>query len=362
VASAANPVDMIASASPELYERATRALLADPCIDAVLVVFVPPIVTSAHDVAEAIVRAADQMRAEGRMKPLASCFLGRHGVTEGLRSLHEGHIPSYTFPENAAIALAHAARYGAWRAEPDGRVPRFTGIAFGAARDAIASARTRGERLLDPLATAAVLSAYHIAMPSACVARTREEAERAAHALEFPLVAKLVAPTITHKSDVGGVIMDIETPRAAAAAFDTVRARLSDRDRAHEMTGVLLQEMVRGGIETIVGAAADPLFGPVLMFGMGGVSVEVMRDVAFRVHPLTDRDARELVRGVRGARMLDGFRGAPPGDVAALEEVILRISQLVGDHPEVAEIEINPLVVLAPGDGCIALDARIILA
>ncbi len=358
-ASVGNPVDMIASASPEVYEEATRLLFADANVDAVMVVFVPPIVTRSQDVAHAIVRVAEEARAAGNTKPVVSCFLGRHGVTEGLRSLHEGHIPSYAFPESAAIALARAARYGAWRAEPEGRVLRYTDVSPTAANDALSDARRRGARLLDPLETARLLSAYNIAMPSMRIVHSAREAEAVAHALEFPVVAKLVSPTITHKSDVGGVIVDIESPQAAAAAFDAIVARLREKNRDGDMSGVLLQEMVPGGIETIVGATADPVFGPVIMFGMGGVYVELLRDVAFRVHPLTDRDARELVRSVRGARLFDGFRGAPPGDVAALEQVILRLSQLVGDHPEITEIDINPLVVLPPGDGCIALDARV---
>lgn len=367
-ASTRNPVDMIASAAAESFEKAVRLVAADPSVDALLVLYVPPIVTRPLDVAQAIVRgaaaAARDAAARGEpVKPVLTCFMGSHGVPAGLRSLHEGQIPSYAFPESAAIALARAARYGRWRSEPEGTVPPFSDVDAARASSVLARARARagtGETTwLTPDETRELLAAYGLAMPPSRVARDADQAAAAARAIGFPVVLKLVSETITHKSDVGGVALDLRGEREVREAFHEIAARLDARGWRDRMEGVLIQPMLREGIEAIVGMTHDPSFGPLIMFGLGGVHVELLRDVAFRVQPLTDRDARELVRSVRGYPLLGGWRGAPPGDVAALEEALLRVSQLAGAHPEIAEMDLNPLKVLEPGRGCVVVDARV---
>ena len=366
-ASTRNPVDMIASAVPESFEKSIRLLAADPNVDALLVLYVPPIVTEPLDVARAIVRGneaakADALAAGRDAKPVLSCFMGSHGVPEGLRSLHQGHIPSYVFPESAAIALSRTVRYARWRATPDGVTRRYSDVDRELAVRVVAGACARGgaERAwLDAAETAALLGAYGLIRPAAAHARTEEEAVAAARKIGFPVAVKLVSPTITHKSDVGGVVLDLADEAGVRSAFRGIEQRLAALGRQAEMAGVLVQPMMREGIETIVGMTRDPSFGPLLMFGMGGVQVEILKDVVFRVHPLTDHDARAMVNGVRGAKLLSGYRGAPPGDVAALEEAMLRVSQLAGDHPEIVEMDLNPLKVLEPGKGCVVLDARV---
>jgi acetyl coenzyme A synthetase (ADP forming)-like protein len=367
-ASTKNPVDMIASAAPASFEKAIRLVAGDPGVDALLAIYVPPIVTRPLDVAEAIVRGAaaaarDAAERGEAVKPVLTCFLGSHGVPEGLRSLHEGQIPSYAFPESAAIALARAVRYGRWRAEPAGTVPRFDDVDRPRAEAAIAAARARagaGETAwLTPAETRELLDAYRLATPPLRVAADAESAVRAAREIGFPVVLKLVSQTITHKSDVGGVALDLRGESEVREAWRAIAGRLAERGWSDRMEGVLVQPMLKDGIEAIVGMTHDSSFGPLLMFGLGGVQVELLRDVAFRVHPLTDRDARELVRSVRGFPLLRGWRGAAPGDVAAIEETLLRVSQLAGDHPEVAEMDLNPLKVQPPGQGCVILDARV---
>ena len=366
-ASVRNPVDMIASASPENFERTVHLVANDPNVDALLVIYVPPIVTRPIDVAQAIVRgaAAASRDAEARgaaPKPVVSCFMGSHGVSESLRSLHESQIPSYTFPESAAIALARASRYGRWRAEPEGTVRSFD-VDRARAEDILAAAKRRAtpgaNAWLDPGETRALLGTYGIATPDAQVAQGEDQAVAVASALGFPVVLKLVSSTITHKSEVGGVALDLRSEGDVRGAFRAMEQRLVALGWRDRMEGVLVQPMIREGLEAIVGMTQDPSFGPLLMFGLGGVQVELLKDVAFRVQPLTDRDARELVRSVRGYPLLDGWRGSPPGDVAAIEEVLLRISQLAGDHPEVAEMDLNPVRVLPPGRGCLVVDARV---
>jgi len=367
-ASTRNPVDMIASAAPESFERAVRLVAADPGVDAVLVLYVPPIVTRPLDVARAIVRGHEAAVADARergetAKPLLSCFLGSHGVTEGLHSLQQGHIPSYAMPESAAIALAHAVRYGRWLAEPDGIVPELPDIDAAAAAAVLArSAATRhgpAPHWLDATETRALLRAYGIAMPRLEVAGDVEAAVRAADSIGYPVALKLASATITHKTDVGGVQLDLADAAAVRQAHAAIETRLIALGRLHERSGVIVQPMVAGGVETMVGMTRDPVFGPLVLFGLGGVHVELLRDVAFRVHPLTDRDAREAVRSIRGLPLLQGHRGAPPCDIAALERLLLRISRLAEDHPRIAELDLNPVRVFGEGDGCLALDARI---
>jgi acyl-CoA synthetase (NDP forming) len=291
--------------------------------------------------------------------------MGSHGVPEGLRSLHQGQIPSYAFPESAAIALARVVRYGRWLATPEGTERRFEDVDPRRAQAALARAGARAEAgetaWLDPGETRELLAAYGLATPPDRVVRDEEEAVRAAAAAGGPVVLKLVSPSITHKSDVGGVVLDLRSESEVREAFRGIGARLAARGWSDRMEGVLVQPMIREGVEAIVGVTHDRSFGPLVMFGIGGVHVELLRDVAFRVHPLTDRDARELVRSVRGFPLLDGYRGSPPGDVAALEELLLRVSQLAGDHPEIAEMDLNPLKVLPPGRGCVVVDARVLV-
>jgi acetyl coenzyme A synthetase (ADP forming)-like protein len=369
-ASTRNPVDMIASATPANYEKAVQILLDDPNVDSLLIVYVQPTPTGTIEVARACVRANEaaktKRRAAGdKLKPVISCFMGAHGVPEGLRSLAEAHIPSYVFPESAAIALAHTVRYGEWLDTPEGAVPRFADVdreraaAIVAAASQRARGATNGATWLDAGEVRDLLAVYGVRMPGSCLATTADEAVRAAREIGYPVVVKLVSDTITHKTDVGGVVLDLKQDEGVRSAFATIQKNLRDRGQPDAMSGVLVQSMVHAGVEVIVGITRDPSFGPLVMFGLGGVQVELLQDVVFRVTPLTDLDARQMVRGVRGAKLLDGYRGAPPGDIAALEEVLLRLSQLAGDHPAIQEMDLNPLRVMEPGHGCLALDARI---
>jgi acyl-CoA synthetase (NDP forming) len=363
-ASVKNPVDMIASATPAVFEKAIAAVLADPHIDALLVLYVPPIVTNASEVAERIVRGvAEATRLadlEGRPhKPVLSCFLGTHGLQESMSTLHEGRIPSYVFPESAAIALSRAVRYGEWRSQPPG-TPRTFDADCPRAERALACAAARGPRAwLEPEEIAEVLAAYGIAEPEGRMARTADEAVAAATALGFPVVLKLRSRTLTHKTDVGGVALDLRDADEVREAWRRMRRNLEALGRLGEMEGATLQPLVREGVETILGMTRDATFGPLIMFGLGGVHVEIMKDVSFRLAPLTDRDARELMHEVRSYPLLEGYRGAPPADVHALHETLLRLSQLAEELPRIAEMDLNPVRVLGPGRGVVAIDARI---
>jgi acyl-CoA synthetase (NDP forming) len=378
-ASTRNPVDMIASAVPESFEKAIRLVYGDPNVDAVLAIYVPPIVTRPLDVARAIVRgattAAEAARARNEApKPVLSCFLGAHGLSEGLESLQQGHIPSYPFPESAAMALARAARYGRWLEEPEGRRVRFDDVQAPAAGAILAEAARRADPVqglsdAKPHATApvwlrpeevrSVLGAYGMVTPATEVARDAANAVAAARRVGFPVAVKLVSDTVTHKSDVGGVVLDVRSDAEVASAWSGIVERLKAKGLADQMSGVSVQPMITGGIEAAVGVTTDRSFGPLVMFGLGGVYVELLKDVSFRVHPITDRDAQHMIREIRGVKLFDGWRGAPPGDIQALETLILRVSQLIEDHPEIVEMDLNPVKVMPPGQGCMVVDARI---
>lgn len=354
-ASTRNPVDMIASAVAESFEKALRLLVADKNVDAVIVIFVPPLVTGAQDVARAILAGA-----AGSKKPVLSCFMGSHGVPESLRSLNEGHIPSYSFPEAAARSLARVVRYGEWRSAPAGSVPSLTGVNRDRARAAIASAEA-GAWMAAPL-LGELLDAYGIRINPLKAASTRGEAAVLAKSVGFPAALKVRSPDVVHKSDVGGVRLGIRSEEEAARVFDEIARSLREAEPKARFEGVTVERMVAGGIETIVGMTRDPSFGPVVLFGLGGISVELLRDVSLRVAPLTDRDAEEMLGEIRGAKLLEGYRGALPVHREALLDVLHRVSLLALDNPEIAELDLNPVLAF-PGEApALALDARLKLA
>ncbi len=357
-ASVRNPVDMIASASAEGYRQAVQLLCADPDIDAVLAIFVPPIVTDATAVADAIREGA-----AGSQKPVVTCFLGKHGVPEALRSLRAGNIPSYAFPESAAIALAHAARYAQWLQRPAGKPGTLPAAVLAQAREVIAGAKGEwlsGDEVRQLLVAVGISVLPERSVPSG---NARVEAVvAAAHSVGMPVALKIQSSTITHKSDVGGVVIGLDNPEEVRRAMEQMRHRLSELDKLAQVEGWLVQAMAPQGVECLVGATRDPVFGPLVAFGSGGVAVEVWRDVAFRLAPLDDVDAAELLSSIRGAKLLNGFRGAPPADRAALIDVLLKVGQLVDQIPEIAELDLNPLLALAPGQGVLAVDARVRVA
>ncbi|HSU15877.1 acetate--CoA ligase alpha subunit [Longimicrobium sp.] len=352
-ASVNNPVDMIASATAQSYRLAVEAVLEDPNVDAVIATFVPPLGVRQEDVAEAIVDVA-----RGSGKPVLAVLMGRDGLPQGLAELNAAGIPGYRFPESAVRALAAMHRQGVWRQRPVGEVREFPADRARVER-IVAAARGEGREKLSETEVMTVLEAYGIPTAPHHVARTVEDAAAAAGEIGWPVVLKVLSPRIIHKSDVGGVVVGVEDEDELRRAWTQVAVeapRLAGIP-AGEVDGVLVQKMVGGGKETIVGMTSDPQFGPVLMFGLGGIYVEALGDVVFRVQPVTDVDARDMVRSIRGVKLLQGVRGEPASDLAAVEEVIARVSQLVGDHPQIREMDVNPW--LAFPKGGVAVDGRI---
>jgi acyl-CoA synthetase (NDP forming) len=283
------------------------------------------------------------------------------GIPAALHKGPRGTLPTYIFPENAALALSAAVRYGRWRTRPRGTLLSLSPFAHSAVRAVIdrVLAHASEPLWLQPGDLAAVLGAAGITL-AAVEQTTPAEAVSTAERLGYPLVAKIVSPDVLHKSDVGGVILGLDTPAAVESAVETLVART--QQIGARLDGILLQRQVSSGIEALVGVTTDPLFGPLLVCGLGGTLVEVVHDVAFRLTPVSDSDATEMLAKLRANVLLDGYRGAPPGDREALIALLLRVSALVESVPELQEFDLNPVKILPPGEGVIALDGRMRLA
>ncbi len=354
-ASVRNPIDLIAGAGPDEYRHAVASVLESGEVDTLMVIYIPTSAGGAKAVASAIIDVAEAYHGD---TTLLTVFMEAEGAAEYLQS-ERVTIPTFPFPENAAIALTRAVRYGEWLRRDPGKVPVFDNTDPNTARSVVERALARmGPKggWLEPDEVDTVLAAFGVPLPQSSVAKTSEEAVAIAARFGGSVVLKVISESALHKSDVGGVVLDIEGAEAVAAGFAQVTAAVAD----HE--GVLVQEFVGGGHEVLVGMTEDPNFGPLIVFGLGGIYVELLKDVAFKLHPLTHVDAREMVRQIKGSRLLDGYRNLPPGDVAAVEDTLLRVSALVSVLPEITEMDLNPVKVLEPGKGVRAVDARIRIA
>jgi acetyl coenzyme A synthetase (ADP forming)-like protein len=353
-ASVGNPVDMIASASASDYARVLELVLSDPGVDAVITLFVRPLSTRAQDVADAIdgvVRLP--VAAE---TPVLSVYLGADRPTPPPAG--EPGVPVSATPEEAARALAHAVRHARRRALPPDRPPELEGLDLDAAAAIVASSLGAGGGWLPPGDVEALLAAFGLPVVRSRVVKTAQEAGAAAAELGGPVAIKAIAPDLLHKSDVGAVRLGLDGPsqaeRAAGEIADAVAAA------GHALEGFLVQTMAREGAELIVGVVGDPAFGPLVALGAGGTTAELIRDIQVRLAPLGRREAMEMIRGLRTFPLLDGYRGAPVADLAAVEDVVLRMSAMAAAHPEIAELDANPLI--ASPAGALIVDARVRIA
>lgn len=352
-ASTSNPIDMIASGGPDHYEHVLSLLLDSGEVDAVIVIYVPTTPDGADQIAAAIRRCQD--RYDGDVT-LLSVFM-HYARTEEFLVGGEGQrtIPSYTFPETAALALTRAVNYGIWKQRDPGVEARLEEEAEARIREVVEGALKRlGEDggWLEPYEVEGILEAAGLRYPRSRVVASEEDAVAAAAEFGGPVAVKVISPSALHKSDVGGVLLDVQGADHVAEAFRKVTSAVPDP------SGALIQEFVSGGHEVLIGMTQDPNFGPLVAFGLGGVYVELLKDVAFRIHPLTDVDAREMIRETKGHRLLEGYRNQPLGDVDSLETALLRVSGVITAIPELQEMDLNPVKVLPPGEGVVVVDAR----
>jgi acetyltransferase len=351
-ASVLNPIDMIASARAEDYRRALEVLLDDPGVDLAIVVSVPPHMLVPDDVAEAITQVSRR-----HSKPVLGTFMAKEEFYETFPKRHPDCPPLYRFPESAARAAASLYRYRRWQQRPVGEVRAFE-VDRDAALELTQSQLSKGGGPMSQEDAFALLRAYGVPVASVSRVADAEEAVAAAERIGYPVVLKASDARIEHKSDVGGVALDLRSGSDVKSALHVMRDGIR-KTRGLEVEAFVVQRQAPPGREVILGMAQDPLFGPLLMFGSGGRYVEVFKDIAFRVLPLTDVDAHEMIESIKGYKLLTGFRGEPAVDLVSAEEMILRVAQLVSDFDCIREMDINPFLLTAQRADCMAVDVRI---
>jgi acetyl coenzyme A synthetase (ADP forming)-like protein len=340
-ASLGNPVDMLGGATPDTYARALPLVLSDPQIDAVIVLFVPTVAANADDVAEAVERAVAAANVD---KPVLAVVMSAAGIPESFRR-HDGRIAAFAYPEAAARALGRAAERAEWLRQPFGTVPRVEGIDRASADRVIEGGLSRGADVwLEPAEVRQLLLAYGLPLVPERMAASLDEAVTAADELGYPVVVK-TAVAGAHKTDIGGIALDLADEAAVRVAVSRIG------------TPALVQPMVAGSAELLAGMVQDPMFGPLVAFGPGGVLAELIGQAGFRIAPLTDQDAEELVRDGKTGMLVSGFRGKPAADADALADLLHRLGRLGEDHPAVVELDVNP--VIAQPAGCVVVDARV---
>ncbi|MHB8933376.1 MAG: acetate--CoA ligase family protein [Bellilinea sp.] len=350
----ANPVDMLGAADAAEYSIALKTILADPNVDMAVAILVPQALVNTEAVAQAI---CDQ--AKGQSKPVVAVFVGEWSTKKAREILHTNGIPMYTHPETPGRVLSAMLKYARWLQKPEQTVTQFSNLDRATAIQLLQQAK--GQPAMGEVLTRPLLAAYGMPVVSGEMAKSANEAVLVAEKVGFPVVMKIVSPDILHKSDVGGIHLNLDSTEVVRAAYTAMLQEISAKLPDARLEGVLIETMAPKGQEVIIGMRRDPNFGPLMMFGLGGIYVELFGDVAFRVAPLTHEDALDMVRSTRTGRLLTGFRGMQEADVEGVVETILRLSQLSIDFPQISEIEINPLLVMPKGKGTLALDGRVIL-
>ncbi|NTV37170.1 MAG: acetate--CoA ligase family protein, partial [Anaerolineaceae bacterium] len=353
-AQVANPVDMLGGAEPHEYEEAMRLVAADVNVDIIVPILVPQSLVNPVEVAQKIVDVAADTQ-----KTVISCFVGDSLVAEPRRLLHAGKVPMVVYPESVGKILGAMLSYAGWLAHPVEQPVNFQEVDPNVVKQILSAADPKDG--LGEAQTRPILAAYGIPVVTGDRAVNAEEAAAVAERIGFPVVMKIVSPDILHKSDFGGIRLNLKTKADVLTAYADMMKEVGVKKPGARLEGVLIEAMAPKGQEVIVGMRRDPGFGAMMMFGMGGIYVELFKDVAFRVAPLTRSDAYEMIRSTHAGKLLAGFRGSQPADIDAVVDMILRLSQLAVDFTEISEVEINPLLVFPQGQGAVALDCRGIL-
>ncbi|MBX3048145.1 MAG: acetate--CoA ligase family protein [Anaerolineales bacterium] len=355
-ASANNPVDVLGDARADRFQAAIDIVAADPNVDGVLVVVTPQAMTEIEATAEAVAQLAAASE-----KPVLTCFMGAKRIQPGIEILMRAGVPNYPFPNRAAQAFWAMAEYRRIRQQPE---PQYAQFDFdqAAIRAAIAKARDEGRLTIGDLESRQILEAIGLRIPQSELAETADQAVEQARKLGYPVVLKIASPDILHKTDVGGVKVGLRSDAEVRDAYELMVYRAQRYLPDARIWGCLVQEMVTGGsMEVLVGMNRDPQFGPLVTFGLGGIYVETLKDVTFRIAPFSTQDAEAMLSELRTSALLDGVRGQPAVDKAAVCDALLRIGQLVQDFPEIVELDINPLIAFPKGGGALALDMRLVL-
>ncbi len=354
-ASVGNPVDVLGDALADRYEHAIRLVLDDANVDGLMVIVTPQAMTEIEKTAHAVGRMAQELD-----KPVMGCFMGEARIEAGIDILWQYGVPNYPYPERAAAALAAMRDYRCERERPIFE-RKSSEVCIPVVRELFDRVRAEGRVSIGDAEAWTVLECYGFTIPQSRLAETPEEAVQIAEDIGYPLVMKIASPDILHKTDVGGVKLDLRSPDDVRDAFDLMVYRAGRYMPDARIWGCQVQQMVSGGREVLVGMSRDPQFGPLVAFGLGGIYVEALKDVSFRVAPFSPEEADEMIREIRSYPLLEGVRGEPPADHEAMVDALLRISQLVTDFPEIVELDVNPLMVFERGKGAMAIDMRLVL-
>ncbi len=356
-ASAANPVDVLGDARADRYKLALETVVADPNVDGLLVVLTPQAMTEIEATADAIGSIAQSID-----KPIITSFMGEAKVESGIDRLETYGVPNYPFPERAALAFKAMSDYRRVLSRPTPKYVKFD-VDHQMTRQVIDKVREQGRLSIGDSEARQILTAYGLQIPTSEIAATPDEAVEIAHKIGYPVVLKIASPDILHKTDVGGVKVGLENAEQVRDAFELMIYRAQRYLPQAHLWGCLVQQMVpAGGLEVLIGMIRDPQFGPLVTFGLGGIYVETLKDVTFRIAPFPVQSAENMLTEIRAHAILDGVRGEPPVDKAAIIDTLLRIAQLVQDFPEIVELDINPLMVYPKGQGAIAIDMRLVLS
>jgi len=355
-ASVLNPVDVLGDALADRYRAALKVVTGDPNVGALIVILTPQFMTEIEETAQAVGEVADHSDI-----PVLTCFMGEANTRSGVKTLTEHHVPNYIVPERAVAALKAMVEQGHWQ---ERTLPEFE--TFDVDRERVArifgQVRADGRLQIGDAEARDILEAYGISIPASRLCKTPDQAVAFAEEIGYPVVMKIASPDILHKTDIGGVRLNIASASDVRDSFDLLTFRALRYMPDAEIWGCLVQQQVRGGKEVIAGMNRDPQFGPLVMFGLGGIYVEVLKDVAFRIAPFSRREAMEMMREIRSFDLLRGVRGQARSDINAIAEALLKLSQLVTDFPEIVEMDINPLIAFEEGRGTMAIDMRLVLA
>jgi acetyl coenzyme A synthetase (ADP forming)-like protein len=355
-ASAANPVDVLGDARADRYQFALEKVAADANVDGILVLLTPQAMTEIEATAVAVTNLSCQ-----GCKPVLACFMGEARIQAGIKVLTEHGVPNYPFPERAALAFRAMADYRQVRTRPDPDYAQFT-VERSSVQKVFDKVHSEDRFSIGDSEARAILQAYGLRIPQSEIADTPEKAIQIAAQIGYPVALKIASPDILHKTDVGGVKVGISNQSDLRDAFELMIYRAQRYVPEARLWGCLVQEMApAGGLEVLVGMNRDPQFGPLVTFGLGGIYVETLKDVTFRIAPFSRQEAEEMLGEIRAHALLDGVRGQPPADKTAIQDTLLRIGQLVQDFPEITELDINPLMVYPEGQGVLAIDMRLVL-
>jgi len=357
-AATGNPIDILGDALPDRYALALEAALKDPNVHSALVLLTPQAMTDSLTTAKHIVNISRNYPE----KPVIAVFMGGDWVAEASKYLKDKEVPCYNFPEKGVKTLSALYHYARYLRIPDMKPPMYPDIDKESVKQIFSAAQSDGRKVLLPHEATQVMEAYGIPTPTSALARTPDEAVRLAEEMGYPVVMKVVSPDILHKTDIGGVELNLTNAEMVRIAFDEIMRKAKKAQPLANIYGISVDKMVPKGKEMIIGMSRDPQFGPMVMFGLGGIYVNYLRDVSFRLAPLNEREAQQMMEETRSYALLKGIRGEPPSDIDALREAILRISLLVWDFPILKELDINPIFVYEAGKGVSALDVKITLS